>query len=217
MQSHTDTSVQTGIKNRSLLAIAIVLGVIIIDQLIKFYIKSSFLLHEDYCVAGDWFHILFTENRGMAFGMQFVGTLFLALFRIVAIGFFCLILARLVKRKAPYGVIACVAMIIAGASGNIIDNMFYGLIFTESTPFSLAQLVPMGQGYGSFMSGKVVDMFYFPLFVWPDWMSLVGGNTFFGAIFNFADASISCGAVALLLFYSKYISRSKVLDFSKHK
>lgn len=100
MQSHTDTSVQTGIKNRSLLAIAIVLGVIIIDQLIKFYIKSSFLLHEDYCVAGDWFHILFTENRGMAFGMQFVGTLFLALFRIVAIGFFCLILARLVKRKA---------------------------------------------------------------------------------------------------------------------
>mgnify|MGYP004640108323 FL=1 len=217
MQLHTDSSSHASIKKRSLIAVAVVLGVIIIDQLIKFDIKTTFLLHEDYCVAGDWFHILFTENRGMAFGMQFVGTMFLALFRIVAIGFFCLVLARLIKRKAPYGVIVCVAMIIAGASGNIIDNMFYGLIFTESTPFSLAQLVPMGQGYGSFMSGKVVDMFYFPLFTWPDWMPLVGGNTFFGAIFNFADAAISCGAVALLLFYYKYISQSKIFDFSNSK
>ncbi len=217
MQSHTDSSAHASIKKRSLIAVAVVLGVIIIDQLIKFDIKTTFLLHEDFCVAGDWFHILFTENRGMAFGMQFVGTMFLALFRIVAIGFFCLVLARLIKRKAPYGVIVCVAMIIAGASGNIIDNMFYGLIFTESTPFSLAQLVPMGQGYGSFMSGKVVDMFYFPLFTWPDWMPLVGGNTFFGAIFNFADAAISCGAVALLLFYYKYISQSKIFDFSNSK
>lgn len=217
MQSHTDSSAHASIKKRSLIAVSVVLGVIIIDQLIKFDIKTTFLLHEDYCVAGDWFHILFTENRGMAFGMQFVGTMFLALFRIVAIGFFCLVLARLIKRKAPYGVIVCVAMIIAGASGNIIDNMFYGLIFTESTPFSLAQLVPMGQGYGSFMSGKVVDMFYFPLFTWPDWMPLVGGNTFFGAIFNFADAAISCGAVALLLFYYKYISQSKIFDFSNSK
>lgn len=217
MQSHTDSSAHASIKKRSLIAVAVVLGVIIIDQLIKFDIKTTFLLHEDFCVAGDWFHILFTENRGMAFGMQFVGTMFLALFRIVAIGFFCLVLARLIKRKAPYGVIVCVAMIIAGASGNIIDNMFYGLIFTESTPFSLAQLVPMGQGYGSFMSGKVVDMFYFPLFTWSDWMPLVGGNTFFGAIFNFADAAISCGAVALLLFYYKYISQSKIFDFSNSK
>lgn len=217
MQSHTDSSAHASIKKRSLIAVAVVLGVIIIDQLIKFDIKTTFFLHEDFCVAGDWFHILFTENRGMAFGMQFVGTMFLALFRIVAIGFFCLVLARLIKRKAPYGVIVCVAMIIAGASGNIIDNMFYGLIFTESTPFSLAQLVPMGQGYGSFMSGKVVDMFYFPLFTWPDWMPLVGGNTFFGAIFNFADAAISCGAVALLLFYYKYISQSKIFDFSNSK
>ncbi len=217
MQSHTDSSAHASIKKRSLIAVADVLGVIIIDQLIKFDIKTTFLLHEDFCVAGDWFHILFTENRGMAFGMQFVGTMFLALFRIVAIGFFCLVLARLIKRKAPYGVIVCVAMIIAGASGNIVDNMFYGLIFTESTPFSLAQLVPMGQGYGSFMSGKVVDMFYFPLFTWPDWMPLVGGNTFFGAIFNFADAAISCGAVALLLFYYKYISQSKIIDFSNSK
>lgn len=194
-------------SKRSLLAIIIVLGVIIIDQIIKFEIKTTFTLHEDYHVVGDWFHLLFTENRGMAFGMQFVGTMFLALFRVIAIAFFCVILRRLIKRNAPYGLIICIAMIIAGAAGNIIDNMFYGLIFTESTPYELAKLVPFGQGYGTFLSGKVVDMFYFPLFEWPDWIPFVGGNTFFGAIFNFADASISCGAVALVIFYYKYISK----------
>lgn len=198
---------------RSIVATLIILGVILIDQIIKFEIKTSFTLHEDFVVVNDWFHILFTENRGMAFGMSFVGTMFLAIFRVVAIAFFCIILARLIRRKAPYGLIVCVAMIIAGASGNIIDNMFYGLIFTESTPFDVAHLVSFGQGYGSFLSGKVVDMFYFPLFTWPNWVPVLGGNTFFGAIFNFADASISCGAVALALFYYKYISRMRL--FSK--
>ena len=153
---------------RSIVATLIILGVILIDQIIKFEIKTSFTLHEDLVVVNDWFHILFTENRGMAFGMSFVGTMFLAIFRVVAIAFFCIILARLIRRKAPYGLIVCVAMIIAGASGNIIDNMFYGLIFTESTPFDVAHLVSFGQGYGSFLSGKVVDMFYFPLFTWPN-------------------------------------------------
>lgn len=198
---------------RSIVATLIILGVILIDQIIKFEIKISFTLHEDLVVVNDWFHILFTENRGMAFGMSFVGTMFLAIFRVVAIAFFCIILARLIRRKAPYGLIVCVAMIIAGASGNIIDNMFYGLIFTESTPFDVAHLVSFGQGYGSFLSGKVVDMFYFPLFTWPNWVPVLGGNTFFGAIFNFADASISCGAIALALFYYKYISRMRL--FSK--
>lgn len=198
---------------RSIVATLIILGVILIDQIIKLEIKTSFTLHEDLVVVNDWFHILFTENRGMAFGMSFVGTMFLAIFRVVAIAFFCFILARLIRRKAPYGLIVCVAMIIAGASGNIIDNMFYGLIFTESTPFDVAHLVSFGQGYGSFLSGKVVDMFYFPLFTWPNWVPVFGGNTFFGAIFNFADASISCGAIALALFYYKYISRMRL--FSK--
>lgn len=202
------------LSSRSILAVAILVAVIIIDQLIKFEIKTTFSLHEVYRVT-DWFQIFFTENRGMAFGMQFVGTMFLALFRVVAIVFFCVVLFRLVKRKAPYGLIVCVAMIIAGAAGNIIDNMFYGLIFTESTPYGApATLVPFGQGYGSFLSGKVVDMFYFPLFTWPDWVPLIGGDVFFGAIFNFADASISCGAVALALFYYKYISHGDL--FSIH-
>lgn len=192
-------------KHRSIVAIGILLAVVLIDQLIKFQIKTHFCLHEVYTIT-DWFQLVFTENRGMAFGMQFVGTLFLAIFRVVAIAFFGIVLYRLVSRKAPYGLIVCVAMIIAGAVGNIIDNLFYGLIFSESTPWGgPATLVPFGEGYGSFLTGRVVDMFYFPLFEWPGWMPLVGGDVFFGAIFNFADASISCGCVALALFYYKQL------------
>ncbi len=193
---------------RAILSIFLILGIIVIDQLIKVDIKTTFFLHEDLPVLGDWFHLLFTENKGMAFGMQFVGTMVLAMFRVIAILFFCYVLfKKLIFQSAPIGMIVCVSMIIAGAVGNLIDNMFYGLIFSESTPYQTATLVPFGQGYGSFLSGKVVDMFYFPLFTWPDWIPLLGGNTFFGAIFNFADASISCGAVALVLFYYKYVSR----------
>lgn len=202
-------------SKRAALSIAIIVAVIVIDQIIKYEVKTKFLLHEVYDVTG-WFQILFTENRGMAFGMQFVGTMFLAIFRVIAIAFFGVVLFRLVKRRAPYGLIVCVAMIIAGAVGNIIDNMFNGLVYSESLPFGTpAQLVTFGEGYGSFLSGKVIDMFYFPLFTWPDWMPLVGGDIFFGAIFNFADASISCGAVALALFYYKYISREGFLPSSK--
>ena len=203
-------------KRRSILAAFIIIAVILIDQLIKFEVKTSFSLHESYHIT-DWFQLLFTENRGMAFGMQFIGTMFLALFRVVAIGFFCIILTRLIRKKAPYGIIVCMAMIIAGAFGNIIDNMFYGLIFSESSNFgTAAHLVPFGTGYGSFLNGKVVDMFYFPLFTWPDWIPVLGGNVFFGAIFNFADASISCGAVALALFYYKYITTENIFSFTKH-
>lgn len=205
------------LTTRSVVALLILLIVITVDQAIKFEIKTQFSLHEVYAVT-DWFQILFTENRGMAFGMQFVGTMFLALFRVVAIVFFCMVLRRFVRNKAPYGLIVCVSMIIAGALGNIIDNMFYGLIFTESLPYALpAELVPFGQGYGSFLSGKVVDMFYFPLFTWPDWVPFFGGNVFFGAVFNFADASISCGAVALALFYYKYLSNEGFLSAPKSK
>lgn len=203
------------LSKRAALSVAIIALVIVIDQIIKYEVKTNFLLHEAYEVTG-WFQILFTENRGMAFGMQFVGTMFLAIFRVVAIVFFCMVLCRLVRRKAPYGLVACVAMIIAGAAGNIIDNMFNGLVYTESLPFGLpATLVPLGGGYGGFLSGKVIDMFYFPLFTWPDWMPFVGGDVFFGAIFNFADASISCGAVALALFYYKYVSREGLFSASK--
>lgn len=188
------------------LSVGLVLLVLLADQLIKCYVKTHFLLHESYDVA-SWFKILFIENSGMAFGMDFVGTMFLTIFRLAAVIFFCWLLVRVVRGGVPTGLVVCLSLIVAGAAGNIIDNCFYGLIFSESTGYALpAAFVPFGEGYGSFLEGKVVDMFYFPLFTWPDWMPLVGGNVFFGAIFNFADAAISCGAVAIVVFYYRYIS-----------
>ena len=186
--------------------------IIIIDQATKFAVKTSMCLYEKVEVT-SWFHILFTENKGMAFGMSFVGTMFLALFRIAATALFIYLLYKIVKdKKYPKGLIVVVSMLIAGALGNLVDNFFYGLIFTESLPTDFAQgpahLVPFGEGYGEFLSGKVVDMFYFPLFEWPDWVPLVGGDVFFGAIFNVADAAISIAFVLALCFYSKYLNFS---------
>lgn len=186
--------------------------IIIIDQATKFAVKTSMCLYEKVEVT-SWFHILFTENKGMAFGMSFVGTMFLALFRIAATALFIYLLYKIVKdKKYPKGLIVVVSMLIAGALGNLVDNFFYGLIFTESLPTYFAQapahLVPFGEGYGEFLSGKVVDMFYFPLFEWPDWVPLVGGDVFFGAIFNVADAAISIAFVLALCFYSKYLNFS---------
>lgn len=197
------------ISKHAALAGGIVSFVLIADQVIKYMVKTSMLLYESRAVT-DWFYISFTENKGMAFGMDFIGTMFLSIFRILAVILFSCILVRIVRRRYPLGLVVCLSMVVAGAAGNIIDNCFYGLCYTESLPYwdpasVPAVLVPFATGYGSFLSGHVVDMFYFPFFVWPDWMPLVGGDVFFGAIFNFADASISCGAVALLLFYNKYL------------
>ena len=205
----------SSIQKRGWLSVLLCIAIVLVDQLVKFEIKTNFALYESYRIT-DWFQLVFTENRGMAFGMQFVGTMFLAVFRVVAIAYFAVVLARLVRRKAPYGIIVCVALIIAGAAGNIFDNFFYGLIFSESHPASLpATLVPFGEGYGSFLTGRVVDMFYFPFFTWPDWIPVIGGDVFFGAIFNVADASISCGAVALALFYYKYLAEAHVFHLGK--
>ena len=197
---------------RAFLAVLIPLGIIIIDHIIKIAIKTQFLLGESYEIA-SWFQLRFTENRGMAFGMDFIGTGILTVFRLCAVAFFIYVLSKEVKKRAPIGFIVCLAMIIAGAFCNIVDNAFYGLIFTERAPYYAAyfgalpaHFVPMGQGYGTFLHGHVVDMFYFPLFQWPDWVPFLGGGTFFGAIFNFADAAISVGAAAMILFYYKYLS-----------
>lgn len=191
--------------------------IIIIDQATKIAIKTSMCLYDKIEIT-PWFQLLFTENKGMAFGMSFVGTMFLALFRIVATGLFIYLLYKIVKdKKYPKGLIVVVSMLIAGALGNLIDNFFYGLFFTESLPSYLAQgpahLVPFGEGYGEFLSGKVVDMFYFPLFEWPDWVPLIGGDVFFGAVFNVADAAISIAFVVALFFYSKYLT----FNFTKSK
>ena len=167
-------------------------------------------LHESIRIT-DWFYILFIENKGMAFGMELGSKIVLSLFRVVAIAFLIYYIRQEVRAKARTGYIVCLAMILAGAAGNLIDCMFYGLIFNASSDFYVSYFVPFGTGYAPFLMGKVVDMFYFPLIEtdWPSWIPFVGGDhfIFFSPIFNFADSSISVGVVLLLLFYREEISK----------
>ena len=187
----------------------IVIAVLIIDQIIKIWVKTNMYWHESIKIT-DWFYIYFTENPGMAFGMEIFGKLFLTLFRIVAICFLVYYVSKIRGKGFPKGYIVCVAFIMAGAMGNVIDCVLYGQLFSESTPFSVAELVPWGEGYAPLLKGKVVDMFYFPLvsWDWPHWLPFIGGNhfIFFSPIFNFADACISCGVIAILLFYSRCLN-----------
>lgn len=178
---------------------------VVIDQVIKIMVKTSMALGDGFSVIGDWFQIRFIENNGMAFGMEFIGKTFLTSFRVVAVALLLYYLLKILKEgKHPLGYMICIALILAGALGNILDCLFYGEIFSSSVG-SVAEFVPWGEGYSSFMHGEVVDMFYFPLFTWPDWMPLVGGGIFFSPVFNFADACISCSVVALLIFYRRIL------------
>jgi signal peptidase II len=141
----------------------------------------------------------------MAFGMEIFNKYFLTGFRVVAVVVLGYLLYKLLKNtRYPLGFVLCVAFILAGAVGNIIDCLFYGEIFSSSYG-QVASFVPWGEGYATFMQGRVVDMFYFPLFTWPDWMPMIGGDIFFSPVFNFADACISCSVVVMLLFYRKYL------------
>ena len=197
------------ITKRGALAALIVVGVLLVDQLIKIWVKTSMTLHEQIEIL-SWFKIVFIENNGMAYGMEIGSKLVLSLFRVVAISVLGYYIIGQVKLQARWGYLVCLSMIFAGAVGNLIDSMFYGLVFNASSEFYTSYFVPFGTGYASFLMGKVVDMFYFPLIVttWPDWVPFVGGNpyVFFSPVFNFADASISVGVVVLLLFYRKEIS-----------
>lgn len=197
------------ILTKGQLAVLIVVLAVVIDQIIKFAIKTNMYWHESIRVT-DWFYIYFTENNGMAFGMEIFGKLFLTVFRIAAVSLIGYYLYKIVKRGMKTGFIVCISMILAGALGNIIDSVFYGVIFNESTHSSIATFMPEGGGYSSLFYGKVVDMFYFPIIDanWPGWMPFVGGDhfIFFSPIFNFADASITCGIFVLILFYRKYLS-----------
>ena len=192
---------------------ALLVGVVLlIDQILKIWIKTNMALGDEFPVLGDWFVIHFVENNGMAFGFEFggeYGKIFLSLFRVVAvfgIGYYIL---KLVKKDIPMGFIACVSLILAGAVGNIIDSAFYGLIFSDSYG-QVATMFPEGGGYATFLHGRVVDMFYFPIIsgVYPEWVPFVGGSDFqfFRPVFNVADSAISVGIFSIILFYRKEFS-----------
>lgn len=186
---------------------AIVLLVLTVDQIIKIAVKTNMSIAQSIDIL-PWFKIAFVENNGMAFGMQLFGKLFLSIFRIIAIGAFVWYICKIKNKGFPTGYIVTLAFILGGAMGNLLDSMFYGLIFSESgySATEVASFVPFGQGYAPFLYGKVVDMFYFPLWTWPDWMPLVGGDVFFGPVFNFADSCITCGVIVLILFHSRHVN-----------
>ena len=204
---------QNSLITKGRLAALIIVAILLVDQAIKIWVKTSMTLHESIHVT-DWFYITFIENMGMAFGMQLGSKIILSLFRVVAICVLGYYIRNLVRLNARTGYIVCLAMVLAGAAGNLIDCMFYGLIFNESSPNYLSYFVPFGSGYAPFLMGKVVDMFYFPLIEteWPTWMPIVGGDhfVFFSPVFNFADACISVSVVWLLLFYREEISKISV-------
>lgn len=185
---------------------------ILLDQILKIWIKTHLHLDESIVVFNNWFQLRFVENNGAAFGMQITssgfdwGKILLSSFRIILVCFLGYYIKHIINQKAPVGIILAISMIFAGAIGNIIDSAFYGLIFSSSTFSSVAHI---GDGYAPFMMGKVVDMFYFPLFQWkscPDWLLFLvdSDRYFFGAIFNLADAYISVAVVYILIFGNKY-------------
>ena len=191
------------------LSALIVIAVLVIDQIIKIWVKLNMHRYQKFEIA-DWFYIYFTENNGMAFGMEIFNKFFLTGFRVIAAIAITWLLVQYVKKNYKTGFLVCVSLILAGAVGNIIDCVLYGEIFSESTRSQLANFVPLGEGYSDWFYGKVVDMFYFPIIDthWPQWMPFVGGEhfIFFSPIFNFADAAISCGIIALILFYGNYLN-----------
>ena len=189
---------------QTIVAIMLIVGIIAIDQVIKVAVKTGMYLHQAIHVT-DWFYLLFTENNGMAFGWEFFDKLLLTTFRIIFVALIAFYMFRSIRKNIPWGYLICLTMIVAGAAGNIIDCVFYGMIFNNPPAPMVAEFVPYGTGYGTLLHGRVVDMFYFPLveWDWPMWMPWLGGEhfIFFSPIFNFADAAISCGIVALLFFY----------------
>lgn len=191
------------------IALSVIFLMLLIDQLSKIWIKTHMQLHESIEIT-PWFYIYFTENNGMAFGIEIISKLFLSVFRLVAVVLIGYYLYKIVKKNYRTGFIVCISLILAGALGNIIDSVFYGVVFDHSYG-QLATFMPETGGYSSWFHGKVVDMLYFPLFsfYWPEWMPMVGGEefVFFRPIFNLADSAITVGVALLLILYRKNLSK----------
>jgi signal peptidase II len=194
----------------------LILLIIFIDQAIKFYIKLNYFIGEEHIMLGSWARLHFIENEGMAWGLKFgggFGKIILTLFRLAAVVWGTFLIKGFIEKKYHNGFIICAALIYAGAVGNLIDSMFYGLLFEASVPYTtmVAHLFPLGGGYASFLHGKVVDMFYFPIIQnthFPSWFPFWAGEEFefFRPVFNFADASISTGVIAMFIFQKKFFS-----------
>ncbi|MGN6212498.1 lipoprotein signal peptidase [Parafilimonas sp.] len=196
----------------------LIILILIADQALKFYIKLNYTLGEEHKVIGNWFRLHFVENEGMAWGLKFgggLGKILLTLFRLVAVIFGTYYLSQVIKKKYHRGFIICAALIYAGAFGNLIDSLFYGLIFSSSNPFTVATLFPAGGGYASFFHGQVVDMLYFPIIdtTYPSWFPIASWRgqefLFFSPVFNLADSSISIGVIALLIWQKKFFPQHK--------
>jgi len=203
------------LSSRTVIVLSIIL-LLVIDQAVKVSVKTGMTLGEAIPVFGRWFYIRFVENDGAAYGMKLAdgpwGKMALSIIRIVLVGFISYYIRTLVRKGAPKGVIAGMTLILVGALGNIIDSMFYGMLFTESTFDTVARFAP-GEGYSSFLHGYVVDMLHFPIIEasYPEWVPFVGGDdfVFFSPVFNIADAYISVGFIYLILFQHKYFNRPK--------
>jgi len=190
----------------------IIFLVLLLDQAVKIYVKTHFIIGDEYQVA-PWCIIHFAENGGMAYGMEFsgqYGKIFLSVFRIAAVVLLGWYLRNLVRKKAHWGLVTSIALIFAGAIGNIIDSAFYGLFFSDSN-YQLATFLPKSGGYAPFLHGQVVDMFYCPFIhgTFPSWVPLVHNQnfTFFNFIFNCSDAYVTIGVVSLLIFQRKFFPR----------
>lgn len=196
-------------RSNAIAAISVAMAVLVLDQILKIWVKTHFYLGESLQIL-PFFELRFVQNNGMAFGMEFGSKLILTLFRIIVVGVLAWYIVHLVKRpNTSRGYLVTLVLIAAGAMGNIIDCVFYGMIFNNPLPPQTAHFVAWGTGYSSLLHGYVVDMLYFPLFsfVWPQWMPLVGGHvfSFFDPVFNLADSAITVGFLMLLLFYLRYL------------
>lgn len=209
-----------GATKKSIIAISVIILVLLIDQASKIWVKTNMALYDVIDIT-SWFKIYFVENNGMAFGIEAIGKLFLSIFRIIAVTGIIYYLIKIIRENYKSGFIACIALILAGASGNIIDSVLYGAFFEASYQGHIASFVQYGEGYASLLHGKVVDMLYFPLIegTYPSWVPIVGGDDFlfFRFIFNIADSAITVGVALLLIFYRKTLSYSLMSKSDKEK